>query len=470
MTRRSHRRPHVRLGLRARVTLAFALGAMILSAVLSLAAFALTRANLVRERDEVAQAQTISNADELRGRLPSLPLDQIVPVVQSLRRAQSADPLLYFGKRSMSISGLTEEAIPTELFETVVDDRQPASMRFRSGGSARYAVGIPIPVEDAAYFEIRDLRETEDALRQLSVSLIAAGVVTTFAGAGLGIWASRRTLRPLADVSHAAEAIAGGRLDTRLEADDDPDLGRLVASFNRMAEGLQERIERDARFASDVSHELRSPLMTVAAAVEVLEGRRGELAERSRAAVDLLSAEINRFQELVGDLLEISRFDAGAQTLELDDVRLDQTVMEAVRASGSPGTPVELDADLAGVVVLADKRRLMRVIANLLENADKYAGGATAVALRCGDDGTVTIAVEDEGPGVPDDLRARIFDRFARGSEARRRGTGDGVGLGLSLVAEHVRLLGGRVWVEDRNGDGPGARFVVELPVMEESR
>src|SRR5262249_2070756 len=137
-------------------------------------------------------------------------------------------------------------------------------------------------------------------------------------------------------------------------------------------------------------------------------------------------------------------------------------IMQAVRASGNgTNVPVELDSELASVVVQADKRRLARVVANLLDNAQKYAEGATAVILRRVDEG-VQIAVEDDGPGIPEDERDIVFERFARGGGAGRRGSGEGVGLGLALVAEHVRLHGGRVWVEarDEDDDTAGARFV----------
>jgi signal transduction histidine kinase len=152
--------------------------------------------------------------------------------------------------------------------------------------------------------------------------------------------------------------------------------------------------------------------------------------------------------------------------LELDEIRLAEFVMQAVSASDDGRTvPVELDSELAGVVAQADKRRLMRVIANLLDNARKYGDGATGVSLRRVEEG-VQIAVEDEGPGVPEDERDVIFERFARGGGAGRRGSGEGVGLGLALVAEHVRLHGGRVWVEERLDGREGARFVIELPVL----
>src|SRR3954471_6740991 len=182
-----------------------------------------------------------------------------------------------------------------------------------------------------------------------------------------------------------------------------------------MAQELQDRIERDARFASDVSHELRSPLMTLSAAVDVLETRRDELAEKSQAAVDLLAVEVTRFRQLVEDLLEMSRYDAGAVRLELDEIRLAEFVMQAVQVSANGVTvPVELDSELAGVIVQADKRRLGRVVANLLDNARKYADGATSVILQRVDDG-VQIAVEDDGPGIAEEEREVIFERFARG-------------------------------------------------------
>ncbi|MDQ3147439.1 MAG: HAMP domain-containing histidine kinase, partial [Actinomycetota bacterium] len=283
------------------------------------------------------------------------------------------------------------------------------------------------------------------------------------AGAGLGAAFSRRVLRPLAEVRQAAVAIAGGRLDTRVATVDDADLGALVASFNDMARALQERIERDARFASDVSHELRSPLTTLSASIEVLEGRRDEMPERSRAALDLLVADVRRFGAMVADLLEISRFDAGAASLDLDEVRVAELTRNALQFVHHADVPMRVAPDAESCVIYADKRRMVRVIANLLENADRYAGGATGVAVElAGDD--VRVIVEDAGPGVAEEDRERIFERFSRGTSAGRRGASEGTGLGLALVREHVTLHGGKVWVEDRNGDGPGARFVVEMP------
>jgi signal transduction histidine kinase len=451
-----------RLGLRARITLAFAIGALLLSVLLSITTLALTRENLLNQREDSAIVAVYQNAGIVQRRAG----EDDLALLGSLLTPLGARPVLYNGSEFVSLNPeFGGDALPAELREEVVGG-QPSRQRFELDGEMQLAVGIPIPSAEVAYFEIVPLGDLEDTLGALGISLLGASLVTTLAGAGLGWWASRRALRPLTGVSTAAMALASGRLDTRLESSEDPDLRPIAASFNDMAGALQERIERDARFASDVSHELRSPLMTLAASMEVIENQRDELPVRAQAALDLMAADIVRFQQLVEDLLEISRFDAGVARLELEEVHLAELVMQAVSHSTDADVPVELDAELAGVVVQADKRRIVRVIANLLDNAGRYGGGATSVSLRQVDDG-VQIAVEDAGDGVPEDDREVIFDRFSRGGAAGRRGGGDGVGLGLALVAEHVHLHGGRVWVEDRADGERGARFVVELPVEE---
>lgn len=457
-------RRSLRVGLRARFTIAFALGALVLSALLAAVTYGLVRENIVRQRETSATRQVYLNANFIRDSLrtaglpPSALLDGLanpsgafsVLVVDGQAFATSADP------------GLDE--IPRAL-RLEVTDGTAARMRFRLGDEPHLAIGIPLPAVDAQYYEIVSLDELQRTLRSLGLALLAASGVTTIAGAVLGATSSRRVLRPLLHLGEAAQAIAGGRLDTRVARPDDVDLAALIDSFNEMAGALQERIERDTRFASDVSHELRSPLTTLAASVEVLKTRRDDLPERGQMALDLLDSDIGRFTQLVADLLEISRFDAGAATLELEDVRISQLVLNAV-GSHSGSVPVTVSANAAAAVVDVDKRRLSRVIANLLENAARYGGGATGVEVHVEGD-MVQIVVEDRGEGVPVEERERIFERFARATTAAgSRGSGEGTGLGLALVREHVRLHGGRVWVGDRLDGEPGARFVVELPVV----
>lgn len=460
------------LGLRARITLAFALGSLLLSVTLSTSTWAFTRQAQLNQREDGAVDRVISNARPLRSTLlaggatnlseymvASLP----TPASQVLA-VRNADGGLDTASSSQRI---VYEDIPPSLRE-LVGSGTPGMMRYRHADEPVLAVGIPIPAAGAEYYEVVSLLELERSFDVLAFWLTAASGLTTLAGAALGWWASRRTLLPLVDVGIAAEAIAGGRLDTRLESANDPDLAVLVSSFNEMAHALQERIERDARFASDVSHELRSPLMTLAASIEVLETRRDELPERSRAALDLLVHDVNRFQQLVADLLEISRFDSGAAHLELEPVLLAEFLEQAVKASTGEALPVVADQPLDEVVVEVDKRRMARVVANLIDNAAKYGGGARLVRLRPAGDQFVDFTVEDSGDGVPAADRDRIFERFSRGSSAGSRGTDSGTGLGLALVREHVRLHGGTVRVEDRPGDEPGACFVVSLPVLPE--
>ena len=336
-------------------------------------------------------------------------------------------------------------------------------------GQPVLAIGIPLNDVGASYFEIVPLEQVRDTLNSVRVSLLGAAAITTAVGVLLGVWAARRAVRPLADAAQAAQAIAGGGLGTRLEPGEDPDLQVLAGSFNDMASALQYRVERDARFASDVSHELRSPLTTLAASAEVLQSRRDELPEKAAAAVDLIVADVGRFQNLVEDLLEISRFDAGAVRLNREELLVAEFVRQAVGVSSLPEAHLTVDPRAEELVIQGDKRRLARVVANLLENARYYGGGRVDVTVEPsqpeGEDVVdVQIAVEDHGPGVPPEERILIFERFARGVSAGRRGTSEGAGLGLALVDEHVRMHGGRVWVEDRRDGEEGARFVIELP------
>ena len=217
-----------------------------------------------------------------------------------------------------------------------------------------------------------------------------------------------------------------------------------------MAQALQDRIERDARFASDVSHELRSPLMTLSASIEVLKGQRDDDARAGQQPLDLMVADIDRFQQLVEDLLEISRFDAGVVRLDLEEVHLAELVMQAVGHSTDADVPVDLDAELAGVVVRPTSAGIVRVIANLLDNAAKYGGRRHRRACE-GRDG-VRIAVEDRGPGVPPRTASVIFDRFNRGGARRaprqRRGWASGWPSSPSTSASTAAGL----------GRGPGRR------------
>lgn len=469
--------PLRRLGLRTRLTLTFALGAALLSIVLAVITWSLTRENLLNQRDESAFNLAEGNAVNLSGRLTGTDIDY-TSLLSGVPTPEGAQPILFHNGESFANNSpeLSYNDLPQSLRE-VVASGSPGRQRFEVGERPWVAVGIPIASSGAMYFEGSPLTEVERTLDGLAISLMGASLITTVAGGLLGFWASRRVLVPVASFGRAAEAIAGGRLDTRLRTGTDPDLDPLISSFNDMASALQARIERDARFASEVSHELRSPLMTLAASVEVLENSRGAMPDRATRALDLLSADVERFQHLVQDLLEISRFDVGAITLHLQPVSVTEMVRQVLRSESGDGIPVTYEPYMDEVVVLVDKTRFFRVLGNLLENAERYAGGATGIEISLldvvGDPKEearpmVRIAVEDAGHGVPETERELIFDRFSRGTAGGNRGADSGTGLGLALVDEHVRLHGGRVWVENRRDGKAGARFVIELPAIGE--
>ncbi|MFN8053318.1 MAG: HAMP domain-containing sensor histidine kinase [Acidimicrobiales bacterium] len=490
-------RPLGQLGLRARITSTFTMGATVIAVLLSVTSVALSRSNLLEQRERLVQERTLVNVTTLADKLTSPDIDAqtlfgslstagkpsaLVPTVSGDTSAGTGE------LRSISLDArYGVSALPRLLRDRVINDHRAGIMRYERNGEALLAVGVPIAGGRGGYFEINQIDDISRAIDSLGYRLVGACVVAALFGGVLGFWASRRVLRPLADVSQVAEAISLGKFDARLVDTDwahDPDLGQLVSSFNAMVSSMQTRIDRDAQFASDVSHELRSPLTTFNASLEVLRNARDEMPDRAQIALDLLSSDMERFTQLVEDLLEISRFDAGAVRLELDEVLLVETIRMAVRSLSRDPLPVEAEPGLDDLIIMCDKRRLMRILANFIDNAKKYANGATNITVArvhapepdptaASDDAvedrldTVEIAVEDAGPGVPEAERARIFDRFNRGGQGGSRGTDLGVGLGLALAAEHARLHGGSVWVEGRADGAPGARFVLSLPLIE---
>jgi two-component system, OmpR family, sensor histidine kinase MtrB len=437
------------LGLRARVTSAFALGALLLSVAMAVLTYTVTRSFLIRQRESTALRESYLSAQVVRAGLRAANSD-VPRLLGSVETESGSKSLIRYRNEWFSSSlAVGRDAIPGDL-RTRVEQGQPARQLSRFDGDPQLAIGIPLPAVDALYFELVPLTELDRTLRILASALAAGAGITTVAGAAVGRWAATRLFRPLHAVS-----------DIRLDAGEDRDLAVLADSFNAMVDALQARIERDARFASDVSHELRSPLTTLSTSVDVMLSRRDEIPERPRQALDLLAADVRRFERLVQDLLEISRADAGAAVLAREEVRLAELVLRAI---GPQEVEVEIGPGAGDATVMADKRRIEQVVTNLATNAILHGGGLDRVGiLRDGD--RLLVQFDDRGPGVAEDFRERIFERFARGSSNDRRADGDGVGLGLSLVKEHMRLHGGAVWVEDRPGGG--ARFVIAMDVAQ---
>nr|AFI57016.1 QmnRg2 [Amycolatopsis orientalis] len=285
--------------------------------------------------------------------------------------------------------------------------------------------------------------------------LVAAPLLTAFVG-WLTWFAVDRALRPIEAVRRRAEAISHSTLDERLpEQDTGDEVGRLTSTLNRMLDRIASGARRQREFVSDASHELRTPLAAMRAELEVSLAHRDN-ADWRDVATRLLD-DHRRLERLTGDLLTLARLDEAAVSRRAEPVRLDEIVageITAVRHS-------EVRPSLTPVRVTGVVPELVRLVRNLLDNADKHAAGVVAVSLRQ-DGRDAVLAVEDDGPGVPPEQRERVFDRFFRVDGSRDRASG-GVGLGLALVRRIARSHGGEVAVTSSATLG-GARFEVRLP------
>lgn len=448
------------LGLRGRVTLALAVVALVLSVLVGGAVWMTVSGFLISKRTQAVVAQTGANVEQVRRGLSS-PGVSTPQLLAQLPREIGSTSLLQVGDTWSTTSlQVNRDVLPAGLRSAVLAGR-PAHQRIDTDQGPRIVVGLPLAEEGSAYFEIFALDELDQTLRTLSTTLWVVMLAAPLLGLLLGRWALRPAFRPLDRVALAASSFAAGDLTARLDPRGDPGLVAIAESFNATAEKLEGRVRTDAKFAADVSHELRSPLTTMVTALDLFEASRSQLAPDGQESLDLLRSEVRRFEHLVDDLLEISRADAGSADVVLDVVALPELVHRAL----PPGLQDRLVlTPTAEVRVEVDKRRLERVISNLVDNAERHGGGLTAVSVASRDS-WAEVAVEDRGPGIDSSERERIFDRFARG-RGTGRSSGQGAGLGLSLVARHVALLGGQVGAE--NVAGGGARFVVTLPIYRE--
>ncbi|PRY20129.1 sensor histidine kinase [Pseudosporangium ferrugineum] len=444
----------MRLGLRTRVSAAFAVGALVLSACVSMVSYELARSTLISERERTAVRATYFDAAVVDAGLPRS--SDVGEVLRSLDTGADRYVLLYRNGQwySRGADPAAGSAIPPELQETTAQG-DAGSQRVRVDGETALVIGIPL--SSGVFYEVISLAELERTLQLLGVVLTAVAIMVAGGGAAVGWYVTRHALRPLTAVAAAARNIADGDLDTRLDPDAEPDLAALSASFNHMADQLARRIERDRRFAADVSHELRSPLQTLSAAVSVVDRRRDGMDPKAAAAVGLISEEVGRFQDLVNDLLELARSDRPAEREPTD---MPELVARVCRSRALPEQLLEVEPGTPGTWPV-ERRRMEQALGNLLDNAVRYGGGAIAVRLSCLGDRHV-LEVDDAGPGVAEENRTVIFDRFVRGSAANARGDGDGTGLGLSIVARHAAAHGGTVSVGERPGGG--ARFRMEFP------
>lgn len=449
----------LRPGLRARIVTYFSLATFIGVVILSIVTFAATRNYLVDTALATARSQALTNAQLVRT-LVGTSRSQAGEVVTSLRTEAGGFAVLHLGSENLFYAQaplrFTQSNLPTEFVRNAISGTSGVQ-RVAFNDRPFEAVALSIPAIDATYFEVFPISDVANTLGTIRSTLIAAVLIITIVAGALGFLLSGNVLLPLRRVTKAATTIAEGALATRLEPESDPELQRLVSSFNGMADAVQERIEREERFASDVSHELRSPITSLGAAVDVLQGRADELSDRNRQALDIISTQVRRFDRTVLDLLELSRLDARAGQAQLEELHLAALVERIANRHGYGHVLVVSDLANDDLVVV-DKRRIERILLNLLDNARDHADGASDILLSSNDE-EILLIVDDNGAGIGVSERLRIFERFARGTASRNS---VGSGLGLAIVMEHALAMGGRAFV-DTSPSG-GARFVVTIP------
>lgn len=450
-----------RPGLRASVTAAFALGALLLSVALSVGTYVSARHLLLEQRERTALRQAYADAALVRSGLGTsgTPVSEVLGGV-----APPAGASMYVRRDGSWYSSSLDQSGEdlTEVVRPLVANGEVGVGWTSQTDPHAVVVGIPLPAVGAEYYEVSVARELDATLHTLAVALAVGAALTTVAGAGLGRAASRRVLAPLTDVTRAAVDISAGDLERRLRDTGDPDLTALVSSFNDMVDALHSRIQRDARFAADVSHELRTPVTTLTTSLALLQ-RADDLSPRAQQAVRLMSDELSRFRRALEDLLALGRLEAGIDEARVTTTAAHELARQALVASGRRTALLEdLDgADAApGPLVLVDRPQMVRALVNLYDNADLHGDGLVSVQVAT-QAGRAEIRVRDRGPGVPEPDRRRIFERFARAGASK---PGTGSGLGLSLVAETVHRHGGDVRCGSAGG---GAEFVVALPLAD---
>ncbi len=375
--------------------------------------------------------------------------------------------------------------VPTELKEAVQQNDggiywQSSSLNRNGNTYPVLIVGTSIQIHqnpNYSLYLVYDLSSSQNTMRYINVVILLAFVILLLVVLTIVWWITRSVIRPISSTAITAEKLASGDLDQRVMVRGENETSRLGNSFNRMADGLQEQISRletlstmQQQFVSDVSHELRTPLTTVRMAAEMLYTAREDFELAYRRPTELLYHQVDRFDSLLADLLEISRFDAGSATLDvasLDLLHVYRDVMLEVEPHlMRTHTELRLHCEQSVITVEMDHRRIERVLRNLLFNAVEHGEGKPIDVYIAASDTTVGLAVRDHGVGMKPEHISQVFNRFWRADSSRKRTLG-GTGLGLSIAAEDVRLHQGRLEAWGRPGEG--ACFRLTLPLTQDT-
>ncbi|MGH3741789.1 MAG: MtrAB system histidine kinase MtrB, partial [Micromonosporaceae bacterium] len=373
-----------------------------------------------------------------------------------------------------------EESIPADLRKAL--DKQPGTHQryakvYRQDGRSTAGLVVGKRLNDAGgapyqLYYVFPFTLEEDSLSLVKGTLATAGVFVVVLLGAIAWLVVRQVVTPVRMAAGISERLAAGRLQERMKVTGEDDIARLGEAFNKMAQNLQLKIQQleelsrvQRRFVSDVSHELRTPLTTVRMAADVIHEARQDFDPATARSAELLLGQLDRFESLLGELLEISRFDAGAANLEADPIDLRDVVRRVVEGceplADRKGSRLLVRGDERPVVAEADGRRIERVLRNLVDNAIEHGEGRDVVVRLVSGGDAVALAVRDYGVGLSRGEADRVFNRFWRADPARARTTG-GTGLGLSIALEDARLHGG--WLQVWGEPGGGTQFRLTLP------
>ncbi|MBL6631284.1 MAG: HAMP domain-containing histidine kinase [Candidatus Nanopelagicales bacterium] len=470
------------------ITVVGALGFLLLSRVTTGLLEAKERSAVSEASAGLGEAQRLLDAANTGPSTPS-PSRLVDTVVTSLAtRAGSPatfDVLLLstlpdIGAPERGTNLVAVSSIPPELRDAVTQDRRQSwtfsEIRFLDGRSSPgFVVGAPLSIPTVGPYELYylfPLSQEQQTLDLVSSSILTAGIVLVGL-LGVVAWiVTRQVVVPVRAAAKTAERLSSGNLDERLPIRRDDDLDQLARSFNAMAESIDAQITQleelsrvQQRFVSDVSHELRTPLTTIRMAADVLFESRQSLTAETARSTELLQNQLDRFEALLSDLLEISRFDAGAAKLASDSVDVATLVQHVIDGTEPLAQSHNLRVRFASYErpcnVVCDARRIERIIRNLVANAVEHGNEKGVLVEIAGDDDVVSFTVRDFGVGMRPGEASLVFNRFWRADPARARTTG-GTGLGLAIALEDAHLHGG--WLEAWGEPGIGACFRLTLP------
>jgi two-component system sensor histidine kinase MtrB len=448
------------------------------------------RASVVEAGSGAAEAQRLLTAADTGPTTPSA--SRLVDTVTQTLGQRAGSPRLYEVLLLASppnrgdtperrTTNVAESSVSAELRAAVQDSQRQSwtytEIRYLDDRTtAGLAIGAPLSVPGVGPYELYylfPLTQEEATIDLVRRTVLAVGILLVLTLGGIAYVVTRQVVSPVRLAARTAEKFSAGHLTERMRVRGEDDLALLARSFNEMAGNLQEQITRlealsrvQQRFVSDVSHELRTPLTTVRMAADVLYESRDEFDPATARSAELLQTQLDRFEALLADLLEISRFDAGAAVLDSAPVDLRVLVERAVEAAAPlaerKGTPVRVEVPPTVTLVEADARRLDRVLRNLVVNAIEHGDGRPVEVTVARNETAAAVTVRDHGVGLRPGESSLVFNRFWRADPARARTIG-GTGLGLSIALEDVRLHGG--WLQAWGAPGDGANFRITLPV-----